>query len=148
MRSSLKRLLQIVIVTAAIAICADLLSSLAPRTPLPSTAAGWNLAAPQDCATPVPAGLRQWRGVARARSVCRGKYGGSPEMTLTLYDMPEWGASAFDAWQKWQTQPGKMAFYKGRYFGVVESPAADMNTLNRLALAVEATLPPGSEARR
>jgi hypothetical protein len=69
-------------------------------------------------------------------------------MTLTIYDMPAWGESAFDAWQKWQTQPGKMSFYKGRYFGVVESPNADMNTLNRFTVSIESALPPGSEGRR
>jgi len=33
----------------------------------------------------------------------------------------------------------------GRYFGEVESPQADLNTLNRFAVAVVATLPPGTE---
>jgi hypothetical protein len=69
-------------------------------------------------------------------------------MTLTIYDMRAWGGSAFDAWQKWQTEPGKMSFYKGRYFGVVESPTADMNTLNRFTVAIESALPSGSEGRR
>jgi hypothetical protein len=58
-------------------------------------------------------------------------------MTLTVYDLPQWGGGAFDAWQKWQTQPGKMAFFKGRYFGVVESPAADLKTLDRFTTAAE-----------
>ena len=55
-------------------------------------------------------------------------------------------ATAFDALQKWRVQPGKMAFYKGGYFGVVES-ATDKATLNRFVLAVEATLPGGDEGR-
>jgi hypothetical protein len=65
-------------------------------------------------------------------------------MRLTLYDMPEWpGATAFDAMQKWNRQPGKMAFYKGRFFGVVESsPEADTETLSRFIVALEAALPP------
>jgi hypothetical protein len=45
-------------------------------------------------------------------------------MTLTIYFMPNEFASAFDAAQKWQPQPGKMSFFKGRYFGVVEASAA------------------------
>jgi hypothetical protein len=67
-------------------------------------------------------------------------------MRLTLFYMPGWpGATAFDALQKWQILPGKMAFYKGRYFGVVESPKADRNALNRFTIAVESTLPAGGE---
>lgn len=67
-------------------------------------------------------------------------------MRLTIYYMPGWaGAAAFDAFQKWQVQPGKIAFYKGHFFGVVESPKAELNTLNRFTVAVESTLPGGSE---
>ncbi len=70
-------------------------------------------------------------------------------MRLTLVEMPEQpGASAFDAWQKWRpAQPGKLGFYKGRVFGVVESPQADRATLDRFTVAVEKGLPAGSEGR-
>jgi len=158
MRTWLKRLGSVCLLAAGIAVCSDLLSYVAPSASLPAVAAGWTLSSPQDCAKPVPAQLRnqrgtdwrgtEWRGTAGARQVCRGEYLGLPQMTLTIYDMREWGASAFDAWQKWQTQPGKMSFYKGGYFGVVESPNADMNALNRFAVAIESVLPPGSEGRR
>jgi len=132
-----KRLGRLFLVVAAIAVCSDLLSYMGPSVSLPPAAAGWSLAAAQDCARPTPAQLQAWRGISGARRVCRGVYRGSPEMILTIYDLPEWGAGAFDAWQKWQTQPGKMAFYKGRYFGVVESPDADIRTLDRFITAVE-----------
>jgi hypothetical protein len=58
--------------------------------------------------------------------------------------MPELpGATAFDAMQKWQSQPGKMAFFQGHYFGVVESPGANPATLSRFTSAVTAVLLPG-----
>jgi hypothetical protein len=148
MRSWFRRLGSVGLLAAGIAVSSDLLSYIAPSASLPATAAGWILSSPQDCAKPVPAQLRSLRGTAGARRVCHGEYGGSPQMTLTMYEMPQWGGSAFDAWQKWQAQPGKMSFYKGRYFGVVESPGADMDALNRFTVAVESALPPASEGRR
>jgi hypothetical protein len=64
-------------------------------------------------------------------------------MWLTLFEMPQWpGATAFDAFQKWRpAQPGKMGFFKDRYFGVVESPQADRATLDRFTAAMEDALP-------
>jgi len=140
MRTLLKRLGSVCLLAAGIALCSDLLSYMRPGISLPATAAGWTLASAQDCVKPAAGELTKWRGIAGARRVCRGEYHGWPAMTLTIYDMRAWGGSAFDAFQKWQTQPGKMSFYKGRYFGVVESPGADMNTLNRFAVAVESVL--------
>ena len=112
---------------------------------LPPAAGGWMFSAGQKCDQPVPAELQLWRGTAGARSVCRADYSGSPPMKLTIYYMPNQFAGAFDAAQKWQAQPGKMSFFKGQYFGVVESPNADAFTLERFVLAVEATLPRGDE---
>ena len=144
----MKRFLYFAIAAAVIGIASEQHSCAAPNVTLPSTAAEWSLAAPQECAKHTPAGPQVWRGTSGARQVCRATYSGSPEMALTLYDMPESpGATAFDALQKWRIQPGKMAFYKGGYFGVVESAAADRDTLNRFVTAVEAALPPGGERR-
>ena len=112
---------------------------------LPAAANGWKLAAPPGCVKPVPAELKIWRGTEGAHTVCRAEYAGSPPMKLTIYDMPNEFASAFDAAQKWQPQAGRMGFFQGRYFGVVESPEADRNTLHRFVLAIEAALPPGAE---
>ncbi|MCU1236622.1 MAG: hypothetical protein JWP63_4589, partial [Candidatus Solibacter sp.] len=90
----------------------------------PESAAGWTLTSPPRCTTPVPPELQRWRGTNGARTVCLGDYTGAPPMTLPIYCMPNEFASAFDAAQKWQPQPGKMSFFKGRYFGVVEASAA------------------------
>jgi hypothetical protein len=70
-------------------------------------------------------------------------------MQLTLIDMPGTpGATAFDAWQKWPPgQLGKLGFYKGRFFGVVESAASDRKVLHLFTTAVEKTLPGSGEGR-
>lgn len=142
-----RRILGVGILGAAIAVGSDLWVLATPSVQPPSAAAGWKLSAPADCVKPAPAELRVWRGTSGARRVCRAEYAGSPEMRLTLFDMPGWaGATAFDAFQKWPpAQPGKVGFFKGRYFGVVESPQADRAALERFTAAVEAALPAGSE---
>jgi hypothetical protein len=138
-----KRILGVATLLAAIAVGSDLLRLARPHAGPPPAAGGWKLAAPAECAGSVPAELRSWRGVSGARLVCRGEYAGVPAMRLTLFEMPEWpGATAFDAFQKWRpAQPGKMGFFRDRYFGVVESPQADRATLDRFTEAVENALP-------
>jgi hypothetical protein len=138
-----KRILGVCIAMAAIALGSDLLRLATPSVSPPSTAAGWKLSAPAECVNSVPAELRSWRGTSGARRVCRAEYAGAPAMRLTLFEMPEWpGATAFDAFQKWRpAQPGKMGFFRDRYFGVVESPQADRPTLDRFTMAVENALP-------
>jgi hypothetical protein len=144
-----KRILGISILGAAIGVGSDLWLLAAPKAVPPSAAAGWRLSAPADCVDSVPAELRFWRGTSGARRVCRAEYAGSPTMRLTLFDMPGWaGATAFDAFQKWRpAQPGKIGFFKGRCFGVVESPQADRATLDQFAAAVEKALPGTGEGR-
>ena len=98
---------------------------------------------------PAPADPIVWRGTAGARQVCRAAYSGPAAMKLTIYDMPEVpGATAFDAEQKFPAQPGKMGFFKGHYFGVVESQGLDRQTLERFVLALEAGIPGRSEFHR
>jgi hypothetical protein len=139
-----KRVSHVLLLGAAFAVFSEQRSCATPSLALPPTAARWNMASPAHCAKPDRGDFGRWRGTVGARQVCRVDYAGSPGMTLTLYDMPEWpGATAFDAMQRWDRQPGKMAFYKGRYFGVVESsPEADTETVSRFIIALEAALPP------
>ncbi|MGP0076107.1 MAG: hypothetical protein ACLPWF_29660 [Bryobacteraceae bacterium] len=96
-----------------------------------------------------------WNGTSGALKVWRASYVGNPPagnppasnptMMLTLYQMPWSPGSAWDAIQEWRTLPGAMAFAKGRYFGVAESPGAERSTLKRFVQGVTAALPPGSE---
>ena len=142
-----KRILGVSILGAAIAVGSDVWVLATPKTNPPSAVAAWKLSAPADCVNSLPAEAQSWRGTSGARRVCRAEYAGSPSIRLTLFEMPEWpGATAFDAFQKWRpAQPGKMGFYKGRYFGVAESPQADRARLDRFAVAVQNVLPGKSE---
>ena len=94
-------------------------STLAP----PSVAAEWTLMKPADCHPPSEAERRLFEGVTAARRICRARYVGSPTINLTLYDLPGGpAANAFDAFQRWRTQPDKMGFFQGGVFGVAEAP--------------------------
>lgn len=146
MKTRWKRLAYLCIVGAVITVCSEQPSCATPNVVLSPTVAEWTLRSPQDCVKPAPADLRIWGGTTQARRVCRAEYDGPAQMRLTLFYMPGGpGATAFDALQRWKIQPGKMAFYKGRYFGVVESSQADRNALNRFTVAVTSKLPAGTE---
>jgi hypothetical protein len=144
-----KRILGISIVAGSIAVGSDLWLLATPSASPPAAAGGWKLSARADCSNSLPADPQFWPGTSHARRVCRAEYAGSPSMRLTLFEMPGWpGATAFDAFQKWRpSQPGKMAFFKGRYFGVMASPQANRATIDRFVAAVENSLPGGTEGR-
>ena len=96
---------------------------------------------------------KAWNGTSGALKVWRASYAGNPPagnppMKLTLYQMPWSPGSAWDAIQEWRPLPGTMAFAKGSYFGVAESPGAEQRTLKRFVQAVTTALPPGSETLR
>jgi hypothetical protein len=103
---------------------------------LPPSAAEWKLV--EQTAIQPARTLKAWRA----------SYDGTPPMTLTLYLMPWSPDSAWDAIQRWRGLPGAMAFAKGRYFGVAQSPGAEQGTLKRFVQGVTAALPPGSETLR
>ena len=111
---------------------------------LPPTPAEWKLVDP-TVLRPLSGERPAWSGTSGALKAWRGIYDGAPPMTLTLYQMPWSPGSAWDAIQEWRTLPGAMAFAKGSYFGVAESPGADQRTLKRFVQAVTRALPPGSE---
>ena len=141
-----KRALGVAIFTAAIGIGSQLSILATPYQDPPAQISGWKLAAPAECGRTIPADARAWRGVATSRRTCRAEYAGPVAMRLTLFDMPGYpvGGGAFDTWQKWPPdQPGKMGFFTGRFFGVVESPQADRATLDRFAVSVGKALTGG-----
>lgn len=114
---------------------------------LPPAPAGWKLAdhAVLDLSSRQPP---VWNGTSRALKAWRATYDGLPPMTLTLYQMPWSPGSAWDAIQEWRERPGVMAFAKGRYFGVVESPGAGQGTLKSFVQGITAALPPGGVSFR
>jgi hypothetical protein len=140
-----RRLWHVAILTAAIG-CAPIFGLLSSQElkGLPVSAAEWRLA-DQAVLKPVPAELRNFRSGEWARKAWRGTYLGEPPMTVTVYGMPRGG---FDAIQQWRVAPGKMAFLKGGYFGVAESPGTSQEELARFVRGVEAALPRGNEILR
>jgi hypothetical protein len=139
-----KRALHILILGAAIAVGSLLWSRVTPALALPPAVAQWSIEGSQTCAKPASVNFPLWPGTSGARLVCRAEYAGSPEITLTIYAMPDLPrATAFGPFQDWLTgpkQPGKSAFHYRQYLGIVESPDADRNTLERFAAAAEASL--------
>jgi hypothetical protein len=61
----------------------------------------------------------------------RGEYVGSVPVTLTVYEMPWYGHTAFDAIQQWHVLPGELAFYKSDHFGIAQSTTASQGDLYR-----------------
>lgn len=146
-----KRILGIGVLGAALAVGSEVRALITPYQDPPAAMAGWRLLAAADCGKSVPPEARLWRGVAGARRVCRAEYAGSPPMRVILFDMPGYpaGPGSFDAWQKWPpNQPGKMGFFAGSFFGVVESPGADRATLDRFTVALGRALSGGDPGGR
>jgi hypothetical protein len=114
---------------------------------LPQRAGDATMTGSPRSAQPPPAEWTTWRGTSSATRGWRATYSGPRELVLTLLEMSS-SAQAFDAFQKWQTGGGRMAFYKGQFFGVAESAGADVQTLNAFVMGIEAVLPPGDEFRR
>lgn len=140
-----RRLWHVLIGAALIALFSG---SFAPRLQaLPTASAEWTLA-DQALLKPVPPELKTWRGTASAMRAWRATYRGTPAMTLTLYEMPRWPGGAFDALQQWRPQPGKMAFMKGTYFGVAESPDANQGVLTRFVHGIATAIPGRDETVR
>ena len=111
---------------------------------LPVSAAEWRLA-DQEVMSPVPAELKNFRSGQWAKKAWHGNYVGERPMTVTVYGLP---AGGWDAIQQWRVTPGKMAFLKGGYFGIAESPGASVDELARFVRGVEAALPRGNEVSR
>jgi hypothetical protein len=127
--------------------CGPLFGLLFPQHELkrlPVEAAEWRLA-DQKVLSPVPAELKNFRSGEWATKAWRGNYAGERLMTVTVYRMP---AGGFDAIQQWRVTPGKMAFLKGGYFGIAESPGASKEELARFVRGVEAALPRGNDLLR
>jgi len=141
-----KRFLGIALFTAALAVGSEIRTLATPYRDPPAEVAGWKRMAPPECGKAAPPDARSWRGIGGARRICRAEYEGTPALRLTLFDLPGYpmGGGAFDAWQKWPpNQPGKLGFWSGRFFGVVESPGADRAALDRFAAALGKALTGG-----
>jgi hypothetical protein len=117
-----------VTVTTALAACTAKKTGGPPE--FPKYAGDWTLQS-----GPEPA-----ESVAGAEGAWVARYSGNPPMRLTVIRMPS-QTGAFDAVQRWRAEAGKLAFYKGPFFGIVESPGADHAAMNRFAAAIQSSLP-------
>src|SRR5215469_1718590 len=120
--------------------CGPVFGLLSPQHELkglPVSAAEWRLV-DQKVLSPVPAELKNFRSGEWAKKAWRGNYIDERPITVTVYGMH---AVGFDAIQQWRVTPGKMAFLKGGYFGIAESPGASQDELARFVRGVEAALP-------
>ena len=96
---------------------------------MPASVGEWRRSGDASAATPVPRGVAAWSAV----------YDGTPRITATIHEMPS--GLAFDVLQKWRPEPGKLAFFRGRYFGVAESAGTDQRALQPFVAAFEKLLP-------
>ena len=114
---------------------------------LPIAADGWSRVT-QTAFDPVPPEIEMWPETSHAVKAWKATYWGVAPVTLTLFALPWSPGSAWDAIQRWRPSPGTRAFAKGSYFGVVESPAADQETLKRFIDNLLTGLPAGAETLR
>jgi len=84
----------------------------------------------------MPASVAEWE---RASDSTSAAHAGTPEITVVVNEMPA-TTLAFDSLQSWRPTSGKLAFYRGRYFGIAESRGADQRTLSRFVTAFEKSL--------
>lgn len=97
---------------------------------LPRKMGRWSLEYdPQSVLDLIPVAHAGWRY----------SYLGNPDVLLTLYAMPT-ETSAFDATQKWRAEKDKLAFYKGRYFGIASGEGVPIETLSAFATDVRTRL--------
>jgi len=97
---------------------------------------GWTLSTAQEAVEGVPDEIRQ-RG---PRYALRAVYDGPGSLTASFYLMPAEG-SAFELVQKQRPEPGKLRFYKGPWFVVLESEGQETAALSSIAADIERRLP-------
>lgn len=103
---------------------------------------------PAESGPPLPVSVGAWRlastsaidPMPRSDHGFLAHYNGEPEVALRLYQMPS-QTVAFDTLQSWRGETGKLAFYKGKYFGIAESPGAGQRVLNGFVSAVQKQMP-------
>ena len=147
MTTWVKRILGAAVLAAGIEVWSAVKLPATPDVRPAASVAGWRLAAPAKCAKGAPPEARMSRGLSQTRRFCRAEYAGPRPVRVMIFELSaQPGGSAFDAFQKWTpAQAGKLAFYRGRFFGVVESEQADPVTLDRFTVAFERATFGGSE---
>ncbi len=90
----------------------------------------------------LPENVADWKRVASAKegATASARYTGVPEISVSVTRKGS-TTEAFNDLQSWRAEAGKLAFYRGPYFGLAESPGADQKTLSRFVRALEARIP-------
>jgi hypothetical protein len=78
--------------------------------------------------------------LAPKKSLMSGYEGPQGKFTLAAFQLAN-GPAAFEQVQKWRAQPGKLAFYHGAWFVVLESEGMDAGQLSKIASSIEKTMP-------
>ncbi len=131
----MSRLMVSLLLAAALSGCRS-----APRSPREALPASVDGAALREPARDVsiggaPEDIRK----AGLRGAASAVYEGQNRFEVTLYELGA-PASAFELMQKWRPAEGRMAFYRERYFGVVQSAGADRASLAAFALSLDRRL--------
>lgn len=116
------------LVSAAIFACGCKRSDETGAFTFPPDVAGWKLDGEPRPAPSFPNAQQGWRAT----------YTGDPTASITVYKMLP--GTAFDAAQRWRTEPGKRILYRGEYFAIVET-AGDLNRATPVAMAFKKLLP-------
>lgn len=117
----MRHFLTILMICGALAACST--RSTGPLV-FPAMVADWKLAATD------PAEADRWSA----------RYDGPIALKISVRRMSS-GTVAFSMVQSWRGEKGQVAFFRGRYFGVVESAGASHDTMNRFVAAFEKLLP-------
>ena len=112
---------------SAIAVMASCSSRPATKLNFPPTVSDWHLDSITEDSTP---------NTRKSQAV----YQGATVITVQLTEKSS-APLAFSAAQDWRPTSGKLAFYKGNFFGIAQSPTADQRTLNKFVTAFEKSLP-------
>ena len=112
---------------SAIALMASCASKPTTKLNFPPTVSDWHLDSTTEDSTP---------NTRKSQAV----YQGTPTITVELTEKSS-TTIAFSTVQDWRPTSGKLAFYKGRFFGIAQSPTAGQRTLNKFVTAFEASLP-------
>ncbi len=93
----------------------------------------WQLSAEETIAVEATPELVRSLGLEQAR---RAIYDGPDALTVIVYQMNA-EMAAFELQQKWQPEDGRLTFYTGPRFVILESPTLDHPALAALGQAIE-----------
>lgn len=105
-----------------------------PAVPFPQVLQGdWQISTEEMIA---PASVPELVRSLGLRQAQRAVYEGPESLTVVVYEMDA-EAAAFELQQKWRAEEGRLTFYTGPRFVMLESPSLDFPTLAALGQALD-----------